>query len=265
MNKSQAVVEGPDSLSGDESEPSEPPGSRRQTCQIHYQLETADCQPPSKGWLDKQLARIAQIAGVTKGEIGILLVDDERMSELHLQYSGIGGTTDILTFDHRDDPDDADAPMEADLVLCRDVAAREAAARGHEVRLELLLYAVHGLNHLLGGDDHTTAGAKAMHAWEDKMLTAAGFGAVFHRPAATAKKASVKKSVAKKSVKKKKAAKTTAAKKAADTKKSAIKKSSVKKTSKSAGKPGTTKTSKRSAASSQKGSLKKAPSRRSRQ
>lgn len=168
------------SLPDDDAESAEPPGRRIKPCRIHYQMETADCQPASQGWLEKQLVRIAKLAKVDGGQIAIVLVDDERMSELHEQFSGIGGTTDILTFDHRDEPDD---PLEADLILCKDVAEREAQKRGHETRLELLLYAVHGLNHLLGGDDHTAAGAKAMHAWEDQMLTAAGFGAVFHRPA----------------------------------------------------------------------------------
>lgn len=196
---SSSTHDGVVSLPDDDAESAEPPGRRPKLCRISYQLETSDCQPESRGWLEKQLARIAKLAGVDGGQIAIVLVDDQRMSELHEQFSGIGGTTDILTFDHRDDPSE---PMEADLVICRDVAQREAAQRGHETRLELLLYAVHGLNHLLGGDDHTTAGAKAMHEWEDRMLTAAGFGAVFYRPArkprATAGSAGTRKTTKKK-------------------------------------------------------------------
>lgn len=150
-----------------------------QACKIRLRLRTDDCTPPLTGWLKEQLARICELAKVTRGDITLVVVADAEMAQLHEQFTGVEGTTDVLTFDHRDDKRQ---PFESDLILCLDTAGREAKERGHETRLEVLLYAVHGLNHLLGGDDHTYAGAKAMHQWEDKMLSAAGFGAVFHRP-----------------------------------------------------------------------------------
>lgn len=150
-----------------------------QACKLRLRLRTDDCTPPLTGWLKEQLARICELAKVTRGDITLVVVADAEMAKLHEQFTGVEGTTDVLTFDHRDDKRQ---PIESDLILCLDTACREAKERGHETRLEVLLYAVHGLNHLLGGDDHTYAGAKAMHQWEDKMLSAAGFGAVFHRP-----------------------------------------------------------------------------------
>lgn len=151
-------------------------------CKVRVRFQTDDCTPPLTRWLKEEFLRLAELAKVTKGDITIVIVADEQMAQMHEQYTGVKGTTDVLTFDHRDDTRQA---IESDLVICVDTARREAATRGHDTRVEILLYALHGLNHLLGGDDHTPAGAKAMHRWEDQILTAAGFGAVFNQPTKT--------------------------------------------------------------------------------
>ena len=70
-------------------------------------------------------------------------------------------------------------PVEGDVVVCVDEARRQAVNRGHEVRAEVLLYAVHGLLHLLGYDDHEPDSAAAMHDREDTLLAALGVGRVY--------------------------------------------------------------------------------------
>jgi probable rRNA maturation factor len=127
-----------------------------------------------------QAARLAEAGpGPGAGVITIALVDDAEMRRLHRQHMNLDSTTDVLTFDLRETKT---AALEADLVLCVDEATRQARRRGHAVRHELLLYAIHGLLHLLGYDDHRAADAKRMHAREDELLTKLGFGAVFGRP-----------------------------------------------------------------------------------
>jgi probable rRNA maturation factor len=107
--------------------------------------------------------------------IGIRVVDDASMAEAHVRYSGVAGTTDVLTFDLSE----PGGPAEADLLICADVAAREAGARGTTIWRELLLYAVHGMLHCAGHDDHTEADADLMHAREDAILAAIGVGRVY--------------------------------------------------------------------------------------
>jgi probable rRNA maturation factor len=144
--------------------------------------QTQPTAPPGRPWLAIALRRIAALAGLTRGRLGVAVVDAAAMADLHQRYSGVPGPTDVLTFDLRDDPAaDAASAIDGDVVLCLDVADRQARRRGHDTRLELLLYAVHGLLHLQGYDDHTAADARAMHRREDELLTAAGFGAVFGR------------------------------------------------------------------------------------
>jgi probable rRNA maturation factor len=105
------------------------------------------------------------------------------MAAAHLKYSGIAGTTDVLTFDLRDDSAAGD-PLDVDLWICIDEARRNAADRGLPVERELLLYILHGMLHCLGHDDHDEAAHLAMHTEEDRVLMAIGVGATFGVPAA---------------------------------------------------------------------------------
>ena len=98
------------------------------------------------------------------------------MAGAHQRYAGVSGTTDVLTFDLAES---GAGRLDADLLVCFDEAARQAAGRGHDVATELLLYIVHGVLHCLGQDDHDPAAASRMHAEEDRVLEAIGVGRVY--------------------------------------------------------------------------------------
>jgi len=147
---------------------------------VGLELHTEDDDPPLSCWLDEQLAKAAAVLDVTCGNLELLIVDDEEMASLHLEYKDVEGTTDVLTFD-LSEPTAGSGFVEGDIVICLDEARRQAQQRGHSVRKEALLYAVHGLLHLLGEDDHTEAAFSQMHQREDAVLTALGFGSVFDR------------------------------------------------------------------------------------
>ena len=118
-------------------------------------------------------------------EMSLALVNDARMSALHQSFMGIHGPTDVLTF-----PIDEDASgnvTSGEVIVCVPQARREAKRRRIEPRLELLLYAIHGMLHLLGYDDRTARDFHTMHAAEDDILTQLGFDAVF-AAASTSKK-----------------------------------------------------------------------------
>ena len=102
--------------------------------------------------------------------VRVALLDDAAMDRLHRDHSGVAGTTDVLTYlDRR--PDGA---IEGDLALGIEVAAREAAARGRRLEEELLLYAIHGVLHLLGERDGDAAAAARMREAQDRLLAAIG-------------------------------------------------------------------------------------------
>ncbi|QQE12166.1 rRNA maturation RNase YbeY [Planctomycetota bacterium] len=145
--------------------------------ELHISREADDCAPSTDGWLEPMIRKALIAADVTTGSLGINIVHDDRMADLHMQFMNIPGTTDVLTFDMRDDTAD---PFEGDIVICIDEAARQAEAHKHDTRTELLLYAVHGILHLLGYDDHELEDFQTMHKREDEILQAIGIGKVFN-------------------------------------------------------------------------------------
>jgi probable rRNA maturation factor len=105
------------------------------------------------------------------GELSLALVDDEEMGELHGRFSGDPSATDVLAF-----PLDGAAVggPAGEVVLSVETAVREARARGLSPRGEVLLYAVHGVLHLRGYDDHDPADARRMDRRTLALLRALG-------------------------------------------------------------------------------------------
>ena len=109
--------------------------------------------------------------------MSVALVGDARMGELHEEFMGIHGPTDVLTFSI--DENASGAVTSGEVVVCVPEAKRQAAVRKIPPRHEVLLYAIHGMLHLLGYDDRTPRDFQLMHRTEDEILTKLGFGPVF--------------------------------------------------------------------------------------
>jgi probable rRNA maturation factor len=119
------------------------------------------------------LRAVKLAAGVRKiHSLSIVLVSDDEMGVLHAQYMGDPSPTDVLTFDLRDDAD-AEA-LDGEVVVSVDTAAREARLRKLPEAQEGLRYIVHGVLHLVGYDDHTPRGRRAMRRREDEVLAELG-------------------------------------------------------------------------------------------
>ena len=143
---------------------------------IELLLQVPELQPPLRGWLEVYLLQAAELMGISQGSISVAVVDEPCMAKLQQRHLGIDGGTDVLAFDLRDD---AQGPLDGDLILCAETASHQATQRGHPTRAELLLYAIHGLLHLLGYDDHTPNAAAQMHQRENEILVNLGVGPVY--------------------------------------------------------------------------------------
>lgn len=126
-------------------------------------------------WLRDHVASIIPMLKVAVARLAVAIVADAEMTRLHREHCGIDSTTDVLTFSDVKPGE----PIDVDIAVCVDEAKRQAAVRGHSVERELLLYVVHGLLHCAGYDDHDEASHRAMHAEEDRILSAIGVGATF--------------------------------------------------------------------------------------
>ncbi|HSN05796.1 MAG TPA: rRNA maturation RNase YbeY [Candidatus Angelobacter sp.] len=92
-----------------------------------------------------------------QAELSVVLVDEAAMTELHVRWMDEDGPTDVLSFpmDELRQPQDDEEPepgMLGDVVLCPQVADRQALAAGHGRDDELALLLTHGILHLLGYD-----------------------------------------------------------------------------------------------------------------
>lgn len=109
--------------------------------------------------------------------VSVLLVGDAAMQRMHHRHMGLATTTDVLTFELEYDA--RGWVVEGEIAVCVPMARRQARQRGHGAREELLLYAIHGLLHLLGFDDRCGSDYERMHETEDRLLRRLGVGPVF--------------------------------------------------------------------------------------
>ena len=90
-------------------------------------------------------------------ELSVVFVDVATMTDLHVRWMDEPGPTDVLSFpmDELTPPRDDEEPPEGllgDVVICPEVAEKQATTAGHDVRLELGVLLTHGILHLLGYD-----------------------------------------------------------------------------------------------------------------
>jgi probable rRNA maturation factor len=119
---------------------------------------------PEQGVDEAELASVARYVLDEMGihpmaELSILLVDTAAMEQLHIQWMDEPGPTDVLSFPMdelrpaRAEDDNEPVPgLLGDVVLCPEVAEKQARDAGHPTADELRLLTTHGLLHLLGYD-----------------------------------------------------------------------------------------------------------------
>jgi probable rRNA maturation factor len=107
------------------------------------------------------------------GDISILLVGIERMSELNQRFMGADGPTDVLAFpiDGLVTDQTSGPVVIGEVVICPEVAR---AKQKSDIDEELDLLAAHGVLHLLGFDHEDEAGAERMRARELRVSGRAG-------------------------------------------------------------------------------------------
>lgn len=117
--------------------------------------------------ISELVAFVAKAEGCRIADVDIAVVDSARMAELNRRYLRHAGDTDVLSFDLSEAPKTG---LSVQLIVCGDLAATEAAARGLKPARELMLYVVHGLLHLMGYDDQSVRGSVRMQARQEELL-----------------------------------------------------------------------------------------------
>jgi probable rRNA maturation factor len=111
---------------------------------------------------------VARSEAVQADEVDIAIVTSRRIAALNRQYLQHVGATDVLSFDLSS----PGGGLIAQIIVCAEVAVREARARRIGPQRELMLYIVHGLLHMMGYDDTTPQAAEKMYARQEELLDA---------------------------------------------------------------------------------------------
>jgi len=108
-------------------------------------------------------------------ELCVKAVDEATIAALNKQWMDKDGPTDVLAFPMdelrpglvNEEPEEG---VLGDLVLCPEVAERQAASAGHDRDAEIELLTVHGILHLLGYDHAEADEHREMFGLQDQML-----------------------------------------------------------------------------------------------
>jgi probable rRNA maturation factor len=104
------------------------------------------------------------------GEVSVSWVDATEMAELNLRHRGQEGPTDVLSFPLDGADEVVGHRLVGDIVICPEVAERNAPNHAGTPEDEVALLLVHGTLHLLGHDHHDDATRRAMWARERELM-----------------------------------------------------------------------------------------------
>ena len=118
--------------------------------------------------LDRCAAHLLDLCG-DEGQglaVGLHVCEAEEMSQLHGQFMDDPTPTDVMAFEG----DESESDYLGDVVVCWSVAQEEAKFHEHDALVELQLYIMHGILHLLGFDDHSPEDREQMHLLQKEAL-----------------------------------------------------------------------------------------------
>lgn len=109
-------------------------------------------------------------------ELAIVFVDNDAMSQLHQEWMGLDGPTDVMSFPMDElragTHQEPARGLLGDIVISPQVASEHAQQGGHSVADEIALLVTHGLLHLLGHDHHDDDEKSTMFGLQDELLEA---------------------------------------------------------------------------------------------
>ena len=108
-------------------------------------------------------------------DVGVIFVDEVPMTDLHVRWMDEAGPTDVLSFPMDELRPGSEEMLSAegvlgDVVICPQVARRQAEVAGHEEINEILMLLTHGMLHLVGFYHAEPEEEKEMFALQKELL-----------------------------------------------------------------------------------------------
>jgi len=118
---------------------------------------------------------IRMAEGPEEAEVSLMLVDDQRIHALNLEYRGVDRPTDVLSFalqeEVEEEPEiEEEDDMLGDIVISVERARDQAEEYGHSFQREIVYLAVHGTLHLLGFDHEEENDKQEMRMKEEEVM-----------------------------------------------------------------------------------------------
>lgn len=117
----------------------------------------------------KQVKEIVNITlehnKIKNASVNVIYVGDREIWELNKSFLKHNRPTDVITFTLEE------SPIEGEIYLSIDTAAKQASEYGVTIKDEILRLACHGALHLAGFDDSTDELRKEMNDMETKFIT----------------------------------------------------------------------------------------------
>ncbi len=114
---------------------------------------------------------------IAEAELGIALVGTREMARVNWQFLQHEGSTDVITFDHRDEAlriTHHASRIHGELFVCMDDAVAQAKTFKTNWQSEVVRYVIHGVLHLLNHDDLQPGGTPKNEAGGKPADAAAG-------------------------------------------------------------------------------------------
>jgi probable rRNA maturation factor len=108
------------------------------------------------------------------GQVSVAVVDDQAIQEVNRQYLNHDYPTDVISFDLTDDNTNQrdERYLEGEVIVSWQTAQRVASENQWDPGLELLLYVIHGMLHIVGLDDSSPAQSQQMRERERHYMNA---------------------------------------------------------------------------------------------
>lgn len=132
-----------------------------------------------KNDLEKVIREVLDVEKVDqeKCEVSLSFVDEEKIRQLNREFRSIDRKTDVLSFPiedffNEDRENILKKPylMLGDVVICLDVARKQADDLGHSFEREIMYLTCHSILHLLGYDHIEDDDKKIMRAREKEVM-----------------------------------------------------------------------------------------------
>ena len=143
--------------------------SRRLDLSVQY-ASTAE-EVPLRAEVRRWVRAALDVDGARGGKIVVRFVDPDEGRSLNRDYRAKDYATNVLSFPYEVDP-----IVCGDLVVCAEVALREAGEQGRTIDAHYAHLIVHGILHLLGYDhEEGEEEAEAMEGRERRILAGLGY------------------------------------------------------------------------------------------